>query len=280
MDSFNEDIMTELARLEHAAATSNCHDDDHEPSPDKISQWQTLFAYSHDQAATKIKQRGADLSRLVIPLSAWEEIREAKEAQGYDKDAYEHFLETRPKMASSATSTLGFCTALMASLTEGTASATYLMKLEDCLSVPLHVQTLCQSHVPLVIESDDDDPTARFCRVSARERNLILAAAVDFPSNRRSSGIESTLPQHRLSSAGEVPRPAQDEYPVWYFFYGNLAKKEILSRRLGVAEEEIWYREAWITGGKMSSWGGRYRALLDGSGGGDGDGNGEGRVEG
>ena len=95
MDHLSEDIMTELARLERAAIASDCGND--RPALEKIHQWQALFKYSFEQAAEKIKQRSTDIGRLVITDDLWEDIREEEEARGFDKDAYEHFLDTRPK---------------------------------------------------------------------------------------------------------------------------------------------------------------------------------------
>jgi hypothetical protein len=38
---------------------------------------------------------------------------------------------------------------------------------------------------------------------------------------------DATLPQHRLNE-DEVPRPLEDEYPVWYFLTGQIARPEKL----------------------------------------------------
>ncbi|KAG7406033.1 hypothetical protein Forpe1208_v014099 [Fusarium oxysporum f. sp. rapae] len=41
--------------------------------------------------------------------------------------------------------------------------------------------------------------------------------------------IESTLPHCRLEHLSDVPRPAQNEYPVWYFSYGILAEGDVFT---------------------------------------------------
>ena len=87
--------------------------------------------------------------------------------------------------------------------------------------------------------------------------------ALDPYSKFPTLGIESTLPQHRLTN-GEEAMPRQHQYPVWYFFYGNLADRSKLSKRLGIPEDEIEYHRASILGGLMNTWGGKYNALLDG----------------
>ncbi|GME61058.1 AIG2-like protein [Neofusicoccum parvum] len=76
-------------------------------------------------------------------------------------------------------------------------------------------------------------------------------------------GIDATLPQHR----GPGRRPHQDEYPVWYFFYGTLAEPETLARLFDAAEGEQRpvLKPAVIHGGRMEMWAGKYRALVDGA---------------
>ena len=78
-------------------------------------------------------------------------------------------------------------------------------------------------------------------------------------------GIDSTLSQHRLDRAEEEVLPLEGQSRVWYFSYGNLANSTILSRRLGVLEElKLKLVTASVTRGIMSSWAGKFRALLDG----------------
>lgn len=45
------------------------------------------------------------------------------------------------------------------------------------------------------------------------------------------SPYSTILPQHRLDP-GEIPRPLQNEYPVWYFLTGELARSENLKNLL------------------------------------------------
>ena len=75
--------------------------------------------------------------------------------------------------------------------------------------------------------------------------------------------VDTTLPHHRLHG-GVVFRPAQNEYPVWYFFYGTLGDPRVLSRVLDLAEEPA-LELASTVGGAVKTWAGKYRALVDGS---------------
>ena len=220
-----------------------------------------------------IKRHRTDLGRLAITNELWEDIRESKEAQGFDKDAYEHLLTTQAERA-------GFQFSVPLQLSQGSTSSAYLLKLEGLLSDPSQVKALIQFPEPLKIEVDKSDPEMRFCQVSAQQRNtlltklsfrptfvrLSLSSKKDFDPNSKypTLGIESTLPQHRLTCSSRRPLPYPNQYPVRYFFYGNLAIPSILSQRLSIPEKEIGLYPAGITGGIMSDWGGKYRALLDG----------------
>lgn len=84
-------------------------------------------------------------------------------------------------------------------------------------------------------------------------------------------GKDTILPQfrpqdpHLLRTAPSFGR-TQDQYPVWYFFYGTLASVPKLCSLLSLSEDEIpILHEASVTGGKMETWGqGKYNALVDG----------------
>lgn len=70
-------------------------------------------------------------------------------------------------------------------------------------------------------------------------------------------GIEATLPQFRSTNAS----PRNDEYPVWYFFYGTLADPDVLTSQTGVEVPRLI--PAHISGGVLKTWGGKYKALVD-----------------
>jgi hypothetical protein len=92
-------------------------------------------------------------------------------------------------------------------------------------------------------------------------------AIKDFDSSTCSPTLghpPTTLPQFRPSHLNQEFRPMQNEYPVWYFFYGTLGDDQILRKALGHSDvEELDLKEAWIQGGKLKRWG-TYKALVDG----------------
>ncbi|KAI1756375.1 hypothetical protein F4782DRAFT_550204 [Xylaria castorea] len=65
-----------------------------------------------------------------------------------------------------------------------------------------------------------------------------------------------------METAVYVPMLDEPTKPVWYFFYGTLAKPEILKHILDLQEEPS-LRPAKIIGYELSSWS-QYRALVDG----------------
>jgi hypothetical protein len=49
-----------------------------------------------------------------------------------------------------------------------------------------------------------------------------------------------------------------------YFFYGTLADSDVLSRHLGLSEEETpVLRSARVRGGRLECWAEKYKALVD-----------------
>ena len=78
-------------------------------------------------------------------------------------------------------------------------------------------------------------------------------------------GVDTTLPQYRADSVDAKFVPTQNQYPVWYFFYGNLAIPDILSRRLGLSEKPV-FTPATVMGGVIKKWRDQYNALLDSDG--------------
>jgi len=48
---------------------------------------------------------------------------------------------------------------------------------------------------------------------------------------------DPTVPQSRLDDQNDIPRPLQDEYPVWYFFCGTLSDSEVLKHQLNLDTE-------------------------------------------
>lgn len=84
-------------------------------------------------------------------------------------------------------------------------------------------------------------------------------------------GKDTTLPQfrpqdpHLLSASPSLGR-TQNEFPVWYFFYGTLASVPKLYALLSLSGDNIpILYNASVIGGRMESWAnGKYKALVNG----------------
>ncbi len=141
------------------------------------------------------------------------------------------------------------------------------------------------SQATAISGTDDDGNPANFCVVDATAKANIEAWLTSTGSESSfqpifiryskaekaltstlypTLGIDTTLPQYRPDTISAEPNsPAQNKYPVLYFFYGTLAEPDMLKRLWGV---DPMYRPARVTGGALTTWGGKYKALVDSPG--------------
>lgn len=180
------------------------------------------------------------------------------------------------------------------------AGSSYLILLEEILSNPKSIQVAANvSESPQAINAIFETRDAVFCRIDGNSKQSIekwlsqqkstfkptfvrlfkakkdLSATSIYPT----LGLESTLPQHRLSSSLSFARtlpqyrvssshtavsPRQDEYPVWYFFYGALADTVLLTRLLSLLESEPPILTPESISGGLIKWHGKYKPLVDG----------------
>ncbi|KAH6606088.1 oxidoreductase domain containing [Trichoderma cornu-damae] len=255
-----------------------------------------LFGLSSDEAVKAISDWRADFTRQPISQAAWLLVKGEKEAEGFNKESYHYSLS---KAQRSRTFNNG-------ATTTTDKEANYLIKLE-CNSLPSAESVDVVRYLPekpnTFTSIDDDGNANEFCLLSSRERAEFLSAlSKAHPSHQPdlipvsvapknlsptslypTLGVDTTLPQFRQdqrqrgsspspppSSPPSPVRPAQDEYPVWYFFYGTLTSANILSRVIGVSsgekENAIQYKRARVRRGRLSILGGKYLALVDADG--------------
>ena len=269
-----------------------------EPSEDEIQRWQKLFAYSYSEAVEQIKYQKGDYSRRRVSDDHWDLVRAEKEAQGFSRDAYEHWMKMGGQLASSHGETKHVDTP-----SSQTNSSSYLILLEGILNTPKSIQDAANlSDPPHTVQAASETRDALFCEIDgtikqaienwlSRQKSTfrptfirISKAKKDLDSNSiyPTLGLESTLPQHRFSSdpgfdasLAQSPVPSnrtgqrpvlQDEYPAWYFFYGTLADPVVLTRLLSPSEAgPPTLIPASISGGLIKSWAGKYKALVDGA---------------
>lgn len=272
------DLLTELEIM----ATNVVDGSDAEPeleSSDVLTRWQQLFCYTHTEAIHCIKQHRSNFSRERVSDEHWEMVRCDKEAEGYDREAYEHALELgrRKKSRVSAEKLAGTSVGQV-------SKSTYILKLEGPLDTAAKVQEAAGLETfPAITTGTGDLGEARFATIDSKAKGAIVVwlsrQRIDFAptlvkvskSGKELSeysiyptlGVDSTLPQYRADTVDAQFMPAQNQYPVWYFFYGTLAVPDILTRCLALPEEPI-FTPAAVIGGVVKRWLGTYNALVDG----------------
>jgi hypothetical protein len=162
--------------------------------------------------------------------------------------------------------------------------ATYLLRLETPFQSPRDVaNALGLSRVPQLESGTAENGEVSFCRLSQSGINALDSWATKYHPNQKFTkiriglahrdlgelpllGRDATLPHHRPHFP--VSRTEQHvlEYPVHYFFYGTLAAPARLERLLGVSASELLpLQSATLLDGRIRTWAGKYRALIDDS---------------
>lgn len=273
-------------------ATDDCNVE-FEPSEEEITRWQRLFAYTYAEAAEHIKNQRSDLSRSRVSNDHWDLVSSEKEAQGYSREAYEHWIKTSGQSLPSHSEPKSIeCI----DIPESRGQSSYLILLEGLLDTPKSIQDAANlSELPHTVQATSEASEASetseirkavFCSIDGKTKQSIeiwlsrqkstfrptfvklSKAKKDLAPNSIYStlGLESTLPQHRFSPNCITSKVLQDEYPVWYFFYGTLADAGFLSRLLSLSEAETPILvPASISGGLIKMWCGKYKALVDGA---------------
>lgn len=80
-------------------------------------------------------------------------------------------------------------------------------------------------------------------------------------------GRDATLPQYRSNTAVDTEERPRSEYLALYAFYGTLANLESLAKRFDV--DVAWVPPlqcAVCLDGRVRTWAGKYRALVDAPG--------------
>lgn len=197
-----------------------------------------------------------------------------QETLGFDRESYEFSLQHEMVRRTPS----------LISRPEQRRRTTYLLKLEAPLESAEKVQEAASLLLlPKTSKGTGETGDVTFCTVDSCTRqkpvNWIAQHCPTFrPTMVRLSksakelssismapllGKEGTImPHQRADDPAFVPTPMQDQYPVWYFFYGNLAQPNELQQRLNL-DGPPEYVPARVRGGKLLSWRGQYRALVD-----------------
>ncbi|OBT76943.1 hypothetical protein VF21_04142 [Pseudogymnoascus sp. 05NY08] len=246
------DLFDELESLAVAAVYEGPGEDDDSPDANKgtIKMWQDRFGYLYEEAVAI--------------------IRIAQNA-------------TKPSTSTQ-----------QVILSPVQARTVYLVKLDGPISTPQRVQIAANlATIPESHHGSSGGGDSVFCKVDGRAkiaienwlskqsehlfRPLFIPVRMAYKELSSQSlyptlGKDTTLPQfrpqdpHLLSASPSFGR-TQNEFPVWYFFYGTLASVPNICTLLSLSGDGIpILYDASVRGGKMDSWGnGKYKALVNGS---------------
>ena len=159
----------------------------------------------------------------------------------------------------------------------------YLFKLSDPVTPTILASAAILPSQPRIIQGEGENGIAQFCQISnldipkikgwlAKEYPSISPVFAPINKARKALspdsayptlGYDNTLPHHRPDSSACMYLPTQDQFPVWYFFYGALGNSSFLNELFGSPPEEHALVPALIHGGKVKTWGGKYNALVD-----------------
>ncbi|KAI1249434.1 hypothetical protein MGN70_009047 [Eutypa lata] len=162
--------MDPLEELEFMAqAALQLPQDQEESDYDDVKRWQHILGYSYSETTQKIQAHRSNLSRISVTTSHWGLIRQEKEAEGYDKEAYEY-------ACGLATSLKPTCQNTTRSNSNANSS-TYLFKLEGPFGDMEKVKSAAGlSEAPLILSgADDHGDSATFCKVDAGLKDNILS---------------------------------------------------------------------------------------------------------
>ncbi|THW58800.1 hypothetical protein D6D19_10355 [Aureobasidium pullulans] len=265
-----DSLLEELKRMSVNAIDSFLD----EVNEDDIKRWQTLFTMGHEEARDKIQRYREDIDRQRFSDELWHDIQASKEVQGHDRESCEYDLFRRSRVKS----------AIPPAPASHPSNILRGLILGGPLATPEHIQSIAGLTKPpttTTAESSDPATSSTFCYITAAEGHLILQgllnlnisyqpnfitinmASKDLQNTSASPTLgiqEPTLPQHRPEKSTDLV--LQDEYPVYYFFYGTLAEPEILQRVLELGEQVPVLQKAYVKGAEIKMVG-RYRALVD-----------------
>jgi len=156
-----------------------------EPIATTMARWRKLFNLSEDEVIDRIMENRNNLTRTRISDAHWDTVRSEKEAEGFDREAYEYNLDLQKKRA------------LLPELVPGAgdeakgSSVTYLIELSGPLDTPAKVQAA--AHLPTLPsevsgQSVEEGRPVRLCCVDGDAKAALLQWA-----SREGGGFEPTI---------------------------------------------------------------------------------------
>lgn len=107
-----------------------------ETAEEEMTLWQRLFTYSYTEAVEQIENQKSNYSRYRVSNHHWGLVRSRKEAQGFSRDSYEHWI----KIKRGRQSTLFHGEEKSKESSVSQSESSYLVLLEGILSEPKTIQ--------------------------------------------------------------------------------------------------------------------------------------------
>ncbi|KAL8731339.1 MAG: hypothetical protein Q9181_004336 [Wetmoreana brouardii] len=260
---------------------------------DLIEELERMANNAMDSCEREYEPSEEDITRWVSD-ELCETVRSRKEAQGFDREAYEYMVGSDGPLAASRVTTKVYGSSA------SQVDTSWLLKLEGVLGTPEQIQKIANLHqLPQVFPGISTTGDALFCSINGETKESIehwllekrhpvkpifvrdciarkalaadsvqpaLGPEIQYRECAAAPIVDTTLPQHRGSSRRSFHPVIQDEYPVWYFFYGTLQDPDLLIRQQLLPEKEHPVMiTAHVLGGLIKMWGENYKALVDGA---------------
>ncbi|KAL8685308.1 MAG: hypothetical protein Q9218_007848, partial [Villophora microphyllina] len=194
--------------LEDLAINANdIYDPNFRPSETDIERWQTLFGYSSDEATERIKTQKANGSHVGLTNSQWDMIKSDKEAQGFDRDSYEHWIEKQRQAATHHKESFP------GPPSDPRAGNTiYLIKLDGILDSAQKIQEIASlQRLPRLHEgTSENNERAVFCRIDGETLHVIKSYLRQHDPAFQPTVARLTIARKELSSDSIYPTLGQD----------------------------------------------------------------------
>ncbi|KAK5137590.1 hypothetical protein LTR08_007885 [Meristemomyces frigidus] len=145
-----------------------------EPISTTTARWQTLFHLAPDAALDHLIAHRTNLARTSVSDDHWETVRPAKEAAGYDREAYAYELEAQKKRALLLLQQSDADSVVPAA---GSRAVTYLLELSGPLDSAEAVRAAAGLEaVPMEVcgQSVEEDRVVRLCLIDGVAKAAVL----------------------------------------------------------------------------------------------------------
>jgi hypothetical protein len=157
----DEESWAEVERMAQAATASDAVESESFPTDDQLERWQRLFKYTRREAFNLIKAQRSDITRTRITDEHWSLVRDEKEAQGHDRETYEHSLQLGNVLKSQS-----------ATIPGADGKNIFLFRLGGILGDVERVRGIVGGEVS-VVEGQSEMGVANFCLVDEEGKEKI-----------------------------------------------------------------------------------------------------------